>query len=617
MSLFKKGLVWFCFLFLGFILPSSALARSQALDSLKLRIATIYQTVPDGNRELIPLYMELLPLQLKEYSPDSDSVGRAALRLAEYLNHDSLKLQVFYTLGAYSASVGNYAEAIELGERGFALAQQLNQPFRSPASYLNVIGLAYAHLEEYDKSVEYYLKIIEITEANHKVDEIGMLHAQTARLNVGTMFIRQDELNKALQYYEAALSGANQTLKYFPDDRQIQKIRGSLLGSIGRVYFKQAEKANAPDSLLGLAEEYYEASVYIFQEIDEKNNLAVGYHFLGDLYAQQDRIELAENYFLKAIEIRNQYKLFTTELIRAYTDLAKLYQKQKAYDNALSYLNPAIELGSQLETKQMLAEAYRLKSSVLKAKGAYDEAYEALLNYTSSNQAYMEEQKLEKMKGLEVKFALAQEKELRAKQEAIAEKVRFKRTAIFIICIFVLSAFLYLTYLDQSRLKAKNKLIKLEGEKLQLELQDNKREIEFKNKELGSMASRLMDRSNLIEDLKEELKIFEKEAGVPLKALWRKLNIQASAQEDIDRFQVILDEASTDFFYRLGSRFPDLSESEKRLAAMISIGWSSADIAKLENSSSSAIRTRKSRLKKKLQLNGSTSLEDFLSTFKT
>ena len=220
------------------------------------------------------------------------------------------------------------------------------------------------------------------------------------------------------------------------------------------------------------------------------------------------------------------------------------------------------------------------------------------------------------MNELEARFAIAQENELREKQEAIAEKNRFKRTAIFMICIFVLSVFLYLTYLDQARLRAKNKLIKLEGEKLQLELQDNKREIEFKNKELGTMASRLMDRSNLIEDLKEELKTFEKEAGVPLKALWKKLNIQASAQEDIDRFQAILDEASVDFLYHLERQFPDLSASEKRLAAMISIGWSSSDIAKLENSSSSAIRTRKSRLKKKLDLAGKISLEDFLISLK-
>jgi hypothetical protein len=117
-------------------------------------------------------------------------------------------------------------------------------------------------------------------------------------------------------------------------------------------------------------------------------------------------------------------------------------------------------------------------------------------------------------------------------------------------------------------------------------LQDNKREIEFKNKELGTMARRLMDRSSLIEGLKKELKTFEKEEGVPLKTLWKKLNIEESTQEDIDKFQVILAEASTDFFYTLGVQFPDLSEGEKRLAAMISIGWSSADIAKLENSSS-------------------------------
>ncbi len=615
MSLAKKGLIGFCFVFF-FVNLFSTLAYCQDADSLERKIADLYQVYPNGDRALISLYMELLPIQLSDYSPKLDSVGGVALRIAEKYKHDSLKLQVFHSLGAYYVSIGDYDEAIEYGERGFALAQKLSAPLFEPQSFLNIIALVYAHLEEYDKCIEAHLKIIEFTEAEYATDDKKMLYAQTSRLNIGTAFIRQGELEKALFYYEAAIKGTKELLQFFPDDKKLKKLYGSLLGSVGRVYFKQVTGPNSADSLLLLAKEYYEASVSTFKEIGEKNNLAVGYHFLGDLYTRIDSVDLAETYFLKSVEIRNKYKLYTTELLRAYTDLARLYQKQNAYEKALSYLDPAIELGTQLDTKQMLAEAYRLKSKVLEEKGDFNEAYEALLGYTSSNQAYMEEQKLAKMNELEAKFSIAQEKESREKQEAIAEKIRFKRTAIFVLCILVLLVFLYLTYLDQTRLKAKNKLIKLEGEKLQLELQDNKREIEFKNKELGTMASRLMDRSNLIEDLKRELQTVEKKEGVPLKALWKKLNIESSAQEDIDRFQVILSEASAEFFYRLGRQFPDLSESEKRLAAMISIGWSSSDIAKLENSSSSAIRTRKSRLKKKLELKGKTSLEEFLISLK-
>lgn len=615
MSLANKGLVWFGLIFFCFNL-SPILAYSGNIDSLELRIAALNQAYPNGNRALIPLYMELLPLQQNDYSPNLDSIGDAALLLADRFKHDSLKLQVFHTLGIYCANIGKHSKAIEFGERGFALAKKIRAPLHPPVSYLNIIGNTHARLEEYDKSIEYYLKIIELTEQAYGPDDIERLHAQKAKLNVGTMFNWQGELEKALAYYQKALPGTEQMLISFPENTELKKVLGSLLGSIGRVYYKQNLNTNAPDSLLPLAKKYYLASIQIFKEVDEKNNLAVGYQFLGDLYASQDSLELAETYFLKSIDLRNQYKLYTTELIKAYTSLARLYKEQELYDAALSYLDPAIDLGVQLETNQMLSEAYRLKSKVLEAKGDFSQAYKALNNYTRANQAFMEEQKLTKVNELETKFTIAQEKELREKQEAIEEKARFKRTAIFIICIFVLSVFLYLTYLDQARLRAKNKLIRLEGEKLQLELQDNKRELEYKNKELGVMASRLMDRSNLIEDLKEELKILEKEEGITLKALWRKLNIEASAQEDIDRFQVILAEVSSEFFYHLSSQFPDLSEGEKRLAAMISIGWSSTEISKLEGSSSSAIRTRKSRLKKKLGLKGKNALEDFLVSLK-
>jgi tetratricopeptide (TPR) repeat protein len=441
-------------MFLCFNLPSR-LSHAQAVDSLEQILSDLNQQYPSGNPTLIPLYLQLLPLQLQAYSTNLDSISKVAFRIAEKYNHDSLKLEVFRSSGAYAASVGDYGKAIEQGERGFALAQKIKSPLHPPASYLNIIGLAYAHLEEYDKSVEYYLKIIEITEARYDFDEIDILYAQTAKLNVGTMFIRQDQLEKALLYYQEALEGTLKMLEYFPDSKPVKKLHGSLLGSIGRVHFKQAETSNRPDSLLFLAKNYYESSVQTFQEINEKNNLAVGFHFLGDLYNRLDSLNKAEAYFLKSIDIRNQYKLYTTELLRAYTDLARLYEKQKAYDKALSYLDPAIELGTQLETQQMLAEAYRLKSKVLEANGQYDEAYEALLGYTGSNQAFMEEQKLAKMNELEAQFSIAQAQELREKQAAINAKLRIKRSAIFIVCILVLLVFLYLTYLDQSRLKQK------------------------------------------------------------------------------------------------------------------------------------------------------------------
>lgn len=61
----------------------------------------------------------------------------------------------------------------------------------------------------------------------------------------------------------------------------------------------------------------------------------------------------------------------------------------------------------------------------------------------------------------------------------------------------------------------------------------------------------------------------------------------------------------------LTQKHPDLSENERRLAAMIRLGWTPSQIASLENTSASTIRTRKSRLKKKLVV---AELESYLST---
>ena len=92
----------------------------------------------------------------------------------------------------------------------------------------------------------------------------------------------------------------------------------------------------------------------------------------------------------------------------------------------------------------------------------------------------------------------------------------------------------------------------------------------------------------------------------------KSIKINQIVQSDIDRFQKILSEVNQDFFVNLSIAHSNLSAHERRLAALIKLGWASNQIASLEHTSSSTIRTRKSRLKRKL---GVDNLERYLASF--
>lgn len=126
------------------------------------------------------------------------------------------------------------------------------------------------------------------------------------------------------------------------------------------------------------------------------------------------------------------------------------------------------------------------------------------------------------------------------------------------------------------------------------------------------MAGMLIDRSTILDELKKEIIAFEKTHGISLEPILKSIKINQIVQSDIDRFQKILSEVNQDFFVNLSIAHSNLSAHERRLAALIKLGWASNQIASLEHTSSSTIRTRKSRLKRKL---GVDNLERYLASF--
>jgi ligand-binding sensor domain-containing protein/DNA-binding CsgD family transcriptional regulator len=169
-----------------------------------------------------------------------------------------------------------------------------------------------------------------------------------------------------------------------------------------------------------------------------------------------------------------------------------------------------------------------------------------------------------------------------------------------------------LQYLHQLELeKSEKEIVKLRNEKLEAE-------IEHKNTELASTAMHLVQKGELLGNIREEVIRIKKGAngeGVAtdeFKKMLRILGEENKMDKDWEQFAVHFDKVHSDFLQILKTAYPALSAHELKLCAYLRMNLSSKEIAQLENISVRGVEISRYRLRKKLKISTETNLFDFL-----
>jgi len=170
-----------------------------------------------------------------------------------------------------------------------------------------------------------------------------------------------------------------------------------------------------------------------------------------------------------------------------------------------------------------------------------------------------------------------------------------------------------LKYLHQLEIdKSEKEIIALKNEKLESEILG-------KNSELASVAMHLLQKSEVLAKIKDELVQLRKETDdVPteeLKKLIRILNQETKMDKDWEQFAVHFDNTHSDFLKALREAHPQLSPHELKLCAYLRMNLSSKEIAQLLNISVRGVEISRYRLRKKLMLPTEVNLFNYFTEF--
>jgi hypothetical protein len=161
--------------------------------------------------------------------------------------------------------------------------------------------------------------------------------------------------------------------------------------------------------------------------------------------------------------------------------------------------------------------------------------------------------------------------------------------------------------------QAEQEIIKLQNENLQTE-------ISYKNLQLADSTMAIIKKNELLIEIKDELDRQRDKigSGYPSRYFDRLMNLinkNISTDNDWKVFETLFDQAHENFFKRLKTVYPDLTQSDLKLCAYLKLNLSSKEIAPLLNISFRGVETRRYRLRQRMALDSDKNLVEFIMQF--
>lgn len=198
--------------------------------------------------------------------------------------------------------------------------------------------------------------------------------------------------------------------------------------------------------------------------------------------------------------------------------------------------------------------------------------------------------------------------------------------AIFLYILLALSFLASLIFIPRRRFK--KKLIKSkeahqkvvarsEEEIIALKNKNLETKIIHKNRELALTTMNLVQRNELILKLQEPLqkimrKTTDKVAIQEIKRINSLLNESANLDENWNQFAHQFDLVHIDFLKRIRQKYPQLTATDHKFCAYLRLNLSTKEIAPLLNISIRGVEAGRYRLRKKLDLDSSVNLNEFM-----
>lgn len=243
---------------------------------------------------------------------------------------------------------------------------------------------------------------------------------------------------------------------------------------------------------------------------------------------------------------------------------------------------------------------YRAKTAVLEATGHHKEALESYRTVVLYQDTIGKQTDIENLKKTEFQINFEHKQ-----SEVLLLHEKKKRDEIIIygligMTIVVIVVFAVIINLNAKRRKREKEIAALKQHQVETELESTE-------KEMRTMLSNLIEKNALIEHLTEEIHQFQTTPEQPIseekvKMIDKLQSFTLLTDDDWLEFKKLFEKLNPNFFHKVLSHSPDLTNAEIRLITLIKLNLSNLEMSRALGISPDSVRKTSLRLRKKLNI---------------
>ncbi|MCF6356749.1 MAG: tetratricopeptide repeat protein [Draconibacterium sp.] len=412
-------------------------------------------------------------------------------------------------------------------------------------------------------------------------------------ISIAGVYDRLENFDEAMKYLFEALRAVKNS-KGTKDEEKIAAGTISLYNNLGNNYLSKNE--------LEKAEEYYLNGLSLAEKRADVYNQGTIQNNLGKVYATRNDSLKALYYFRKSEETRTKSH-DKSGLAVTYYFIGEFFMNTKNYDESIRYGTKSYKLGKEVGALLTQRTAAEILAESYKEQGDFKNAYFYHRIFKNLSDSILDRNTISEIARL--KFLNEQ---AIIDNQLLKEKQKVRNRSILIISALFIGLLILASLLLTSKNRHRSAL---------LEKKEFENSIVHKKKQLATNVLYLLRKNETIESVTKKLLELKKNVSDSNKALVQRIIMELENEIDTNswkEFELRFQDVHQNFYEKMQALFPDLTPSERKLAAFLKLNMSSKEISVITGQSIRSLEVARYRLRKKLGItNQDINLINFLS----
>lgn len=346
--------------------------------------------------------------------------------LLTHKNNDSDRVRLMWQL-ANILYTNDPDTSLGLAQEAYYLAKHINY-VEGESRSLGILASTFRILGNYPRALALNLEKLKLEE-KRKVPR----NLSSVLMNIGIVYVFQEEYNKALQYYSQADSVINKD--------NVEDFKYNIALNIGDAY----NKLNVADS----AYLYFQKSLDIAKAQNDSDLIGTSMTGLGHSYLKKGNYPEAQFNYQTAIKLLKEAQ-DDDVLCEAALGMAKLYETLNKNDSASQYANLTLSVAKTDGFLSWEYDATNFLTAHFKKINRVDSAFFFAEYSHQLNDSLNSKAKIRQFQSLTVEEQFRQ-RELQ-EEKAIAAKKRYQQLQLLLIGIFIPGLFLITLLLSRGQI---------------------------------------------------------------------------------------------------------------------------------------------------------------------